>query len=109
MGKFKSLVDTRLVASRKVYGIPDDVGVSYCLDKEVDFRKGLETMIIPLVSFVEEGVRIPISKLLTNFLRKFKICRDQCTPNIFRVVSSIGELNRRARAQPYQAWYQLCI
>ena len=79
MGKFKSLVDTRLEAFRRAYGIFDDVRVSYCPDKEVDFRKGIETVIIPLVSFLEEGVRIPMSKLLINFLRKFKICPDQCT------------------------------
>ena len=38
-----------------------------------------------------------MSKLLTNFLRHFKICPDQCTPNIFRVVSSVAELSRRLR------------
>lgn len=73
MGKFKSPVDTRLEAFRRAYGILDDVRVSYCPVKEVDFRKRLETMIIPLVSSVEEGVMTPMSKLFTNFLRKFKI------------------------------------
>ena len=38
-----------------------------------------------------------MSKLLTNFLRHFKICLDQCTPNIFRVVSSVAKLSRRLR------------
>ena len=38
-----------------------------------------------------------MSKLLTNFLRHFKICPDQCTLNIFRVVSSVAEPSRRLR------------
>ena len=36
-----------------------------------------------------------MSKLQTNFLRHFKVCPDQCTLNVFRVVSSIDELNKR--------------
>lgn len=38
-----------------------------------------------------------MSKLLTNFLRHFKICPDQYTLNIFRVVSSVVELSRRLK------------
>ena len=36
-----------------------------------------------------------MGKLLTNFLRHFKVCPDQCTPNVFRVVSSVYTLNKR--------------
>ena len=52
-------------------------------------------MIIPLVSFKEGGVRIPLGKLMINFLRHFKLCPNQYTPNIFRVVSSVAEQNKR--------------
>ena len=38
-----------------------------------------------------------MSDLLTNFLHHFKVCPDQCTPNIFRVISSVDTLNRRLR------------
>lgn len=53
MGKFKSLVDTPkgLDMFRTNYSIPNDVGVSYCLDSEIEFNKGLETIVIPLVAF----------------------------------------------------------
>ena len=36
-----------------------------------------------------------MSDFLTNFLRHFKVCPDQCTFNAFRVVSSIDKLNER--------------
>lgn len=36
-----------------------------------------------------------MSRLLTNFLRHFKVFLDQCTPNVFRVVSSVDKLNKR--------------
>lgn len=80
MGKFKSLVDTPdgFAMFRTNYSIPDDVGVSYFLDSEIDFSKGLETIVIPLVAFQEGGVKIRMSRLLTNFLRNFIKSLDQC-------------------------------
>ena len=76
MGKFRSLDDTpeRLAAYRTSYGIPDNVGVSYCHESDLYVKKGNETMIIHLVTFVKGGVRVLMSRLLTNFLRHFRIC-----------------------------------
>lgn len=89
------MVDTleSLVEFRRLYEIPNNVGVSYCPESMVDFRRGEGRVVIPLVAFVG-GVRIPMSDLLRNFLRHFKVCPDQCTPNIFRVISFEVELNR---------------
>ena len=97
MGKFKSMVDTpeRLVEFKRAYNILEDVEVRYCLEFEVILSRGEERVVIPLVAFIEGGVKIPISALLTNFLRHFKVCLDQCTPNVFRVVGSVNELNKR--------------
>jgi len=36
-----------------------------------------------------------MSDLLTNFLRHFKVCPNQCTPNIFRIINSVDTLNKR--------------
>lgn len=57
-------------------------------------------MVIPLVAFIEErggggAVRIPMRKLLTDFLRHFILSPNQCTLNIFKVVSSVVELNSK--------------
>ena len=43
------------------------------------------------------GVRIPMSDLLTNLLCHFKVCLDQCIPNVFWIVSSVNTLNKRLR------------
>ena len=57
MSRFRSLVDTpkRLAIFRANYGIPNDVKVSYCPDDYVDFRRRIETVIIPLFAFIEGG------------------------------------------------------
>ena len=57
--------------------------------------RGEGRVVIPLVAIVEGGVRIPMSDLLTNFLRHFKVCLDQCTPNVFRIVNSVDTLNKK--------------
>lgn len=96
IGKFRSMVDAleSLVKFRRLYEIPNNVGVSYCLESKVGFRRGEGRVVIPLVAFARR-VRIPMSDLLRNFLRRFKVCSDQCTSNMFRLISFIVELNRR--------------
>ena len=95
------MVDTfeRLVEFRRVYEIPENVGLSYCPESEVEFLRGKGRGITPLVAFVVGGgggrFIILLNKLLTDFLRNFKVCPNQCTPNVFRVVNSVVELNRR--------------
>ena len=83
MSRFKSMVDTpkRLDVFRATYGIPDDIGVRYIPDADIKVSKKLEIVVIPLMAFVEGGVRILMSKLLTKFLRHFELNPDQCTPN----------------------------
>ena len=97
MGKFKSMVDTpeRLMEFRRRYNIPDDVEVRHCLKSKVILLRREGTVVNPLVAIVEGGVRIPMSDLLTNFLRHFKVFPNQSTPNVFRVVSSVYTLNKR--------------
>ena len=69
--------------------------MSYYPKSEVEFLRGEGRVIILLVAFVEGGVRISMNKLSINYLRHFKVCPNQCTPNIFRVVSSVVEPNKR--------------
>ena len=93
------MVDTpeNLGEFRRKYNFLDDVEVRYCSKSEVILSRREGRVIIPLIAIVEGGVRIPMSDLLTNFLHHFKVCPDQCTPNIFRIVSSIDILNKRLK------------
>ena len=88
----------RLVKFWRIYGILDDVGLSYCPESKVDFVMVEGRVVITLVAFAKGrggGVRIPISKILSKFLRHFMLCLDQCTRNIFRQVNSVAKLNMR--------------
>ena len=101
MGKFKSMVDTpeRLAEFRRKYNFPEDVEVRYCSKDEVILSRGEDRVVLALVAVVG-GVRIPMSDLFINFLCHFKVCPDQCTPNVFRVTNSVDTLNKRLRLNP---------
>ena len=51
------MVDTfeRLVEFRRVYEIPENVGLSYCPESEVEFLRGKGRGITPLVAFFWGG------------------------------------------------------
>lgn len=97
MGKFRPMVDSpkSFREFRRKYNFPEDVEVRYCSESKAILSRGEGKVVIPLVVIVEGGVRIPMSGLLTNFLRHFKVCTNQCTPNIFRIVSSVDALNKK--------------
>ena len=97
MGKFRPMVDSpeSLKDFKRKYNFLDDVEVRYCPKSEAILSRGKGRVIIPLVAIVEGGVRIPMSDLLTNFLLHFKVCLDQCTPNMFRIVNSVDTLNKK--------------
>lgn len=97
MDKFSQLVNTiaKLATFKAKYSIPNDVEIKPCEDGEIAENKGHGRVVFPLVAFVEDGVRILMSDLLTNYLKHFKLCPDQCAPIIFWVVSCVDELNKR--------------
>ena len=64
----------RLAKFKRVYSILEDVEVRYCPEFEAIFSRGEGKVVIPWVVFVQGGVRIPVSTLLTNFLKHFKVC-----------------------------------
>lgn len=93
------MVDTprRLVEFGRKYNFLEDVEMSHCLKSKAILSRKEGRVVIPLGAIVEGGVRIPMTDLLTNFLHRFKVYLDQCTPNIFRIVSSVDNLKKRLR------------
>ena len=90
------MVDTpkSLGEFRRKCNFPDDVEVRYFPESEAILSRREGRVVIPFVAIVEGGVRIPMSDMLTNFLRHFKVYPNQCTPNVFRIVSIVDTLNK---------------
>uniref|UniRef100_A0A2N9FLX9 Uncharacterized protein n=1 Tax=Fagus sylvatica TaxID=28930 RepID=A0A2N9FLX9_FAGSY len=95
-GKLARYVNTpeAMERFRRHYGVPDDVHLAYRFwEDAITGEPG--DLIIPLVAIIEGGVRFPIDPLLADFLDYFRISPTQISPNIFKIVNGVAELNRR--------------
>uniref|UniRef100_A0A7N2R5M1 Uncharacterized protein n=1 Tax=Quercus lobata TaxID=97700 RepID=A0A7N2R5M1_QUELO len=62
MGKLIKLIETEEAMEKFIidYRIPPNVGLRYCEEGEWHFRRKAGKAVIPLLAFIEGGVRIPI-------------------------------------------------
>ena len=98
MGRFAKLVDTpeRMAAFRTKYRIPENVVFQHCeLGEWLVMNKPPSAMVIPMISFIEGGMEIPMNRVTRDFLINFRLSLTQCSPNLFRVLGSVDMINRK--------------
>ena len=95
MGRFKNLVDslTGMEGFRPKYHIPQGVVLEYCSSKEVLIDRQEGEVIIPMITFIEGGMTLPIGRITRDYLCNHKLCPHQCASNFFRVLGSVDALN----------------
>ena len=96
MGRFAKLVDTPegMAAFRTKYRILDDVQLQHCeLEEWLVMNKPPGAVVIPMITFIEGGMEIPMGRVTRDFLINFRLSPTQCSPNLFRVLSSIDMIN----------------
>ena len=97
MGKFKCLVESKesMGSFRAKYRIPLTVGMRYAAQGEWAGARKTEEVVIPMISFIEGGMTIPMGNITRIYLRFFRLSPTQCATNMFRVLGSIEALNER--------------
>ena len=87
MGRFAKLVNTeeKIVEFKRRYGFSEDVHIRYVPFGDLVLFQ-YQDLVLPIVTIVEGGVRIPTHHFLIKFLVHFKLSPLQCVPNVFRVV-----------------------
>jgi len=97
MGRFKSLVDSEegMEKFRTDYKIPPNVGLKYCKEGEWHFLRQVGEVVIPMIAFIEGGVRIPMGPVMRDYLRFVKLAPTQCIPNVFRILRCVETLNEK--------------
>ena len=73
MGRFKRLVDLEEVMEKFIadYRIPSTVGLRYCKEGEWHFIRQGGEVVIPIIAFLEGGMRIPMGPVMGDYLRHF--------------------------------------
>ena len=73
MGRFKKLVKSEEVMEKLIadYKIPNTVGLRYCKEGEWHFMRREGKVVIPIIAFLEGGMRILMGPIMRDYLKHF--------------------------------------
>ena len=75
MGRFKKLVESKEAMEKFIanYRIPSNVGLRYDEEGEWHFMRQGGEVVIPMIAFIEGGMRIPMEPVTRDYLRHFRL------------------------------------
>ena len=102
MGRFAHLVDSPVAMEgfRAKYHIPQGVSLRYCALRQWLTHRNEGEVIIPMIAFIERGMKLPMSSVTKDYLIAYRLCPHKCTPNLFRVLGSVNALNKQMGLRP---------
>ena len=95
MGRFKSLVNSEegIENFRVQYRILPGAGIRHCAEGQWHEDRQEREVVIPMIAFIEGGMRIPIGTMTKDYLKAHKLAPTQCAPNFFRILGCVDALN----------------
>ena len=97
MGRFKRLVELEEAMEKFIadYRIPNTVGLRYYKEGEWHFMRQGGEVVIPIITFLEGGMRIPMGPVMKGYLRHFRLAPAQYAINVFRILGCVDALNEK--------------
>ena len=82
MGRFERLVKTPALIElfKEKYHIPQEVVVRHCTTEGVEFDRKVGEVVIPMISFIEGGMTIPMGRITRDYLRAHRLCPINVLP-----------------------------
>ena len=77
------------------YKIPSNVGLRYCKEGEWHIMRREGKLVIPVIAFLERGMRILMRPMMRDYLRHFRLAPIQCVVSVFRILGSVDALNEK--------------
>ena len=84
-----------MVSFRAQYKIPPNVNLRYCEVGEWFKQRRKGEVMIPTIAFIEGGMRIPMERVMRDYLRFYRLAPTQCVPNVFRILGCVDALNEK--------------
>ena len=81
------------------YKIPPNVGLRYCKEGKWHFRRQEGKVVIPMIAFIEGGVRIPMGLVMRDYLKFVKLTPTHYVPNVFKILGCVDALNEKMGLQ----------
>ena len=87
------MVDSKegIESFRALYRILPRVFIRYCKKGEWHEKRQEGEVVIPMIAFIEGGMRIPMGTVT----RAHRLASTQCALNIFRILGSVDGLNEK--------------
>ena len=75
MDRFKKLVESEEAMEKFIadYKIPSNVGLRYCKEGEWHIMRQESEVVIPIIAFLEGGMRIPMRPVIRDYLWHFRL------------------------------------
>ena len=75
MGTFKKLVKSEEAMEKFITDckIPSNVGLRYCKEGEWHIMRREGKVVIPIIAFLEGGMKIPMRPVMRDYLRHFRL------------------------------------
>ena len=80
---------------RVQYRILPGVGIRYYEEGEWHEQRQEGEVVIPMIAFIEGGMRIPMGTVTRDYLRANRLAPTQCAPNVFRILGCVDALNEK--------------
>ena len=95
--RLRKLVDTEETMNKFIadYRIPPNVSLRHCKMGEWHYKRETSEVVIPVLAFVEGGMRIPMGPVTKDYLRHFRLAPTQCAGNVFRILGCVDALNEK--------------
>ena len=77
------------------YRIPPNVSLRHCKMGEWHYKRETGEVVIPVLAFVEGGMRILMGPVTRGYFRHFRLAPTQCTGNMFRILGCVDALNEK--------------
>ena len=75
--------------------IPSGVTIRYCKEGQWHEERQEGEVVIPMIAFIDEGMRIPIGMVTRDYLRNHRLDPTQCASNMFRILGSVDALSEK--------------
>ena len=97
MGRFAHLVNAPngMEGFRALYHISRDISLRYCPLGGWHTLINEGEVVIPMIAFIEGGIRLPMGRVTRDYLIAHRIYPHQCPHNLFRVLGSADTFNEQ--------------
>ena len=85
-------IGEKMEAFKDKYGISAEVTIEHCKIGKHYTRRPTSVVAIPMITFIEGRMRIPMDRVMHDFLLFFRTSHSLCSINLFKIVNNVARI-----------------